>query len=578
MIGALLYLQARSFQNLGRVRLLRLRQPKYLVGAVFGAAYFGWIFGQPFLMASRRGSPAALFSGWPADLWEILLAGGLLLLAALTWLLPQKRASLVFTEAEIAFLFPAPVSRATLIRYKLGKAQLGILLTAGFVALLSLRSGGPASAGRRAFGMWALFTLMNLHALGAGFTQTILLGGDRVTGKRRAIYLLIALAAVAGAATWVALRAPVLQAADLGSAQAMAHYAQRLAESPPGAALLAPFRAAARPVFAPDGRAFLWAAGPTLALLAAHYWWVVRMEVAFEESSIEASRRHAARVARMREGNPWATRPRRKARAPFPLAPRGPVAVAVLWKNLIGAGQAFSLRIWLPVCLWGLSMGYVFHRQANGSVWPSVVATSASVLAGASILVGPQLFRQDFRQDMGSIDLLKTYPVSGRQLALGQILAPLVILTSFQWLLLAIAAILFNNGRGLSAGLAVYGACFALVAPALNLIMLLLPNAAALLYPGWFNAAQTSGRGLEAMGQRLVLSVGLLAIFALTMIPAALAFALVYLLGAPWFLPEAAALPAASLAAAVLLGAEGWAGLAGLGYLFERLDPSAEIV
>jgi len=43
MLGALLYLRLTSLRNLLRMRLLRLKQPKYLVGAIVGAAYF-WFF------------------------------------------------------------------------------------------------------------------------------------------------------------------------------------------------------------------------------------------------------------------------------------------------------------------------------------------------------------------------------------------------------------------------------------------------------------------------------------------------------------------------------------------------------
>ena len=45
-------------------------------------------------------------------------------------------------------------------------------------------------------------------------------------------------------------------------------------------------------------------------------------------------------------------------------------------------------------------------------------------------MIGPQLLRQDFRQDLPLADLLKTYPLRGWQLALGELLAPAAILTS----------------------------------------------------------------------------------------------------------------------------------------------------
>ncbi len=577
MIGALIYLQAQSFKNLLLTRLRRLRRPKYLIGALFGVLYFGAIFLRPLLMANRNANVGTFFSAVPTDVLEFLAALALLVGVIVSWVLPHNRSGLIFTEAEIAFLFPAPVSRATLIRYKLLKSQISILITVGFLTLLSLRYGPPQAAARRAVGMWLVLSLISLHSLGVAFAQLFVLGRGGATWKRRAAFLLVLLGAIAGAAFWAGSSVPALQAADLRSMATVVEYLRHVAGAAPAAVLLAPFRAVVRPFLAADNRAFFLALGPVVALLIAHYFWVVRTEVAFEESSIEASRRHAARVTRMRGGNRWAVRPARKARPPFPLGARGPAAVAILWKNLISAGQAFTLRLWLPLGAYGLYMGYVFNQHAHESAWLTVIATAAAILAGMSVLVGPQIFRQDFRQDMAAIDLLKSYPVTGRQIALGEILAPLVILTAFQWTLLAIAGALFGNGRGIAEGPVEYGACFALIAPALNLIMLLLPNAAALLYPGWFNAAQTAGRDLEVMGQRLVLTVALVAVFLLTMAPAAVAFSIIYLIVAPLLMPAAAALPAATAITALVLTAEGVAGLAVLGYLYERFDPSAEI-
>ena len=45
------------------------------------------------------------------------------------WLLPRSRAALTFSEAEIAFLFPAPIKRRTLIHYRWINTQLRILFT-----------------------------------------------------------------------------------------------------------------------------------------------------------------------------------------------------------------------------------------------------------------------------------------------------------------------------------------------------------------------------------------------------------------------------------------------------------------
>ena len=60
-------------------------------------------------------------------------------------LTPNERAALTFTEAEVAFLFPAPVSRRTLIHFKLLKSQLGILFATLIFSLLTNRFGRGGS-------------------------------------------------------------------------------------------------------------------------------------------------------------------------------------------------------------------------------------------------------------------------------------------------------------------------------------------------------------------------------------------------------------------------------------------------
>ena len=56
MIGALVYLQLTSLSNALRARVQRLRQPKYLLAALVGAAYFYFFFFRHFF--SGRGRPA----------------------------------------------------------------------------------------------------------------------------------------------------------------------------------------------------------------------------------------------------------------------------------------------------------------------------------------------------------------------------------------------------------------------------------------------------------------------------------------------------------------------------------------
>src|SRR6478672_9458565 len=118
MNGAFVFLLTRSAVNVVKFRLQRLRQPKYLAGALVGASYF-YVYFYRFLFLGGAAAPAGTFAGMGAlgaDVGALLLAAAILVFS---WFWPSSRAALQFTEAEIAWLFPAPLDRPALIRFKL---------------------------------------------------------------------------------------------------------------------------------------------------------------------------------------------------------------------------------------------------------------------------------------------------------------------------------------------------------------------------------------------------------------------------------------------------------------------------
>ena len=182
MISASLYIIVCTREEPVRVRLRRLREPRYLIGAIVGAAYLYFSFFARFRAtrrsARRRPRPsdcpesmAALFALLPA------LGGvALLVVAAAAWLLPVDSGLLEFSDAELQFLFPAPVSRRQLLIHRMLRSQLGIL----FGALDHRRwrrrptLGGVAAAARRSASWMLLVTAQDLlhrrHA-GAGAAE-----------------------------------------------------------------------------------------------------------------------------------------------------------------------------------------------------------------------------------------------------------------------------------------------------------------------------------------------------------------------------------------------------------------------
>ena len=172
MIGAFIFLLSRSFVNRTKARLKRLKQPKYLIGAIFGLIYF-YAYFLRFLFGPSRPSGKMLegantvIGGIGAVILLVLVVGA--------WIFPHARAALIFSEAEIAFLFPAPVSRRTLVHYKLLKSQLAILFTVLLLTLLTGRIFSSSQAWMRVLGWWVILSTLNLHFLGASFARTMLL-------------------------------------------------------------------------------------------------------------------------------------------------------------------------------------------------------------------------------------------------------------------------------------------------------------------------------------------------------------------------------------------------------------------
>src|SRR5580700_826800 len=198
MFGAFLYLRATSLRNQVVHRLGRLRQPKYLLGALFAAAYFYFFV---IRRVSGAGAAAALSPGTgmiaAGAVCAVLCLIGIVRVAY-AWIAPPEKAGLVFTEAEIAFLFPAPVTRRALIHFRLLSTQLAILFSAALITIVFNRSG--YLGGHRvlhAIGWWIILSTIDLHVNGTNLMLSSL-------RERSAHFLLWRVAAVAAIILYVA--------------------------------------------------------------------------------------------------------------------------------------------------------------------------------------------------------------------------------------------------------------------------------------------------------------------------------------------------------------------------------------
>ena len=559
MSGALGYLAVRSTRNRIMRQVRRLRRPRYAVALLLGLAYL-WAIG----VGRRPGSGSSDVS--PAVV-ELLAAVGVTLVLLYTWLFGSDRRALAFSRAEVTWLFPAPVTRPQLIRYKLVRGQFVVLFNVLLWTLLLSRDLAGASWGRAA-AIWVLLTTLSLHRLGAALLRSSLWEHGVIAFRARALTLtavgiVFALALADAAAALPAFR----QAWDLGLREFLAA-ADQAATRPIPAALLLPARVMVRPMLA-DGWSE-WARGmlPALGVLAAHYVWVIRSDAAFEETAVAAALAHSRTRAR-------ASRAPRFTASRVPRLPaEGWPAGALLWKNLaavLRAGRVRSSAIGMiaaALVLLGLSLG------GGSATLLEIVGWMLAMWAAFLFVLGPQWIRNDLRSDLGRLAVLRSYPLRGASVMGAETAGSSAVLTALQLGLAALAWLAFWGGRVDDPSPALRTAVLLggiLLLPSINFLAMLIQNGAAILLPAWVNPGPERPIGVEALGHNMLIMSGFLLVLAvLLLVPAGAAFGvLVALERLGWW-----AVPPAALAAILFMVIEARLLLARLGKVFEATDPA----
>ena len=584
-MNALGYLVTRSFVNGIGFRLRRLRQPKYLLGAILGAAYFYFYFGKILGGAHSPIGP----HGTAGGAFSPDVAAAILLIATivLSWILPASRAALAFTEAEIAFLFPAPIPRRTLVIMRLVKSQFALLFFSAFMTLITGRFHLGAEAWLRVGGWWVIMNTLHLHRIGASFALQRLRERGMTDGKRR-IAVVLVLAGFAALVEYMRRTLPVapgIEATAQSGGADLIGYISQVLHSGPLPYLLAPFKLIVAPNFAHDAATFLRALPPALGIMALHFIWVVRADVSFEDASIEAAKKRAAFLAARGRGELRAQDRSAKARTPlWRLRPTGFVPVAFLWKSLLKAGGRRTLARWAFLFA-TLAAGAWFLNHA-GKLSPGLIVVAAVIGVGcyitlllSFIMIGQHSAAQ-LRQGIAAMDLLKTYPIPGWQIALGELIGPVLLGTLMQWCALGIGLMLLRAIGPSGPAFPLWAYCavagVALVLPAFTLASAILPCAGALLFPAWFRPQENSGPGIETTGLRLMLGITQLLAIAVALIPVVFFGALAFF-AVEKFTPVLEwRVIAAGATGCLLLAMEASLGVAWLGTLYDKFDVSSE--
>jgi ABC-2 type transport system permease protein len=579
VFGAFVYLQATSLYNTLRQRLLRLRQPKYLVGAVVGAAYlYFFLFHRMLRVGNAVGPKFALSADLLADV-SALTALALAVYVIAEWVVSDSRAQLAFNEAEIDFLFPAPLTRLSLIHFGLLRSQLAIFFSSFLLGLLARRGGGLSGhALQFTTGLWLLFSMVKLHALGAAFTRERLLGLGVRPWLRRVVAAFAAIALLLVCAWWMrdVLHAPPVEA--LSDFSLLRRWFEGIVGVAPLSWLLVPFRWAVAPIFAPDANTFLHALWPALALLALHYLWVVRAQVSFEDAAIVQARRRAERHAAMRQGRFGQRTPGKPRGEAFRLHGQGEPWLAFLWKGLIRMGAFYRLRTWLVACVAAVVACQWLAADPVRRHVLVVIGVAVPAMGAWLLFLGPIMMQRGLRSTFERMDVLKALPLRGWQIAFGELATPAAVMCFAGWWLLLVGVQAMNvahtpitNGQVVAAAIGI-----AVVAPPLFGLMLSVPFAGMLYFPAWIVAPGSSGRGIEVMGQRMVFMLGYLCTVLVAAIPAALLGGIGLLVGR-WLGGWPAGILLASCCACAVFAIELALWLRLLGRRIDRFDLSQEL-
>ena len=519
MTGAFSYLAFCSIQNLIRLRVRRLRRPRYILITIgMGLWLANAIFNRP---------PAGLLRikpEWSGRAQIISLAVAFAVLA-LCWVMPGAR-SLGLTAAEIQFLLPAPITRRQLIGYKLWRLLIPAFSTSLLLTLFIAPDGAGPAAGFAAR-TFLVMAMLALYEAAVSLHRKASEDGTPLYGSEWARIALVA-AAITVVLAWVLTRIALAPVGELTQIVPLA-----------------------------------------LTMLGVTTTWVLGSDAAFEEAATEAADRAE------RGKLPAVVRPRRPARrsSPFPLALKGRFETAILWKNWMLIGRASR-----PVLMVG---GVVFLTVVGMTAWIGAMFETALVpsicfaAAAFIVLLGPAMLRIDLRHDLAHLVVFKTWPVRGAAVVRAELLAPFIALALTLPVPLLVGS-LFDRDFvfGPDATLlsrAAFAAMTVLVGSALILAQLVIQNGLAVTFPGWMHLSPTGvDAGMDVMGQSMITMYGGMLVLGFALIPPLVAG------GAIWFVfggqvsPGAMLLPALVFSAVLLLECVVSTEL--IGRIFERAD------
>jgi hypothetical protein len=449
--------------------------------------------------------------GGPAHLVAVRRFGtlGLFAYCVLTLLLSSAERALYYSPAEVSFLFPGPFPRRQLLAYKLGGQLLSVPIMAAFMAAAFVPHAAWLGAGY--VGLILALAFLQLFSVAVALVSSTVGALAFNRGRRLALAALAALA-LAGLLQ-VGRQALILEPLEVLA---------RVEGSGVVQVVLTPLRwfveAFAAERLWPD---LLRSAALGLAVDAALLAFVFALDAHYLEASAAASARVYARIERMQRGGVGPSLGRAgRSRVGLPILPWWGGAGPIAWRQLTTALRD-STRVLAVLLVLG-SMLVPALLVAPDRLGPEswFVLTNQGLIFGMTLVL-TSLVPFDFRADVERMAELKALPIRAFRLALGQLIAPVVLVTALQWTALGLLALRLGTVDSLFWALAAF-------APPYNALLFGVENLWCLLFPTL--PVTAAGFDPQAVGRMVVLVFAKVVILSISAGVAAGVGGLVYLL------------------------------------------------
>ncbi|WP_373651183.1 putative ABC exporter domain-containing protein [Schlesneria sp. DSM 10557] len=498
------------FQWRGNFRQFRksLRTPRGIFQALFIFAMILYGLGSLYL-ATRFSAQSAPLAKVFGQLQDDFLPLGLFGYVCYALLFQTGESTVYYTPSEVAFLFPAPITRKQLLTYPLLKSHLGMVTISVMFALVSTPRLSMILP--RAAALVMTLSFVQLLTINVAFTRQILKARIN-TIVRQVLGLVIGSLVLMG----------IMQTAGT-AAEDLASFLTMFKESPAGSALLVPFQFFVGALRADDWPSFLFNAAIILLVDTALLVLVFRLDGLTLEAAMAFSEKMTQRMKALQSKGIWdAFSPTNSevARRRLPPLPFWSGIGPILWQRMTTTIRSSASTLWILGGAVLFASGLVYLMATSNSPQTrefGAPAAGVGAMAYLSFLICLTL-----QHDIERVGYLKSLPIRSVSIVLGDLLGFPLIVSAVQIVFIGTLSCFFP-------AVATWLICGALVMVPMNFLLFAIDKLVFYVYPTRMSKGapgdfQNSGKQIVFIALKMLMLGAALLLMGLVAIPGGVVF------------------------------------------------------